>query len=196
MIAKIALAAIVAFGFVATLPGCASKNAPLALLPAKVRPATDITGASYAAADALMAQLKPALDAETPLISATVVNLNRLDESSPLGRLIAEQVAGRLAQTGHRMLDVRLRNQIYMKRNEGELVLTREVRDIAKQHNARAIVTGTYVDSSERVFVSLKVIEFETNVVMAAFDYQLEKDSLVRSLMNSHGLTTTGGTVR
>ena len=186
MIGKAALAAVIALGFGVALPGCASKSGPLTLLPAKVRPATDITGSSYAAANALMAQVKPTLELDTPIIVATVVNLNRLDESSPLGRLVAEQVAGRFAQAGHRVLEVKLRNQLYLKRNEGELVLTREVRDIAKQHNARAIVTGTYADSADRIFINLKMIEFETNVVLAAFDYQLEKDTQVRSLQTSH----------
>lgn len=196
MTGKATLAVLAALGFILALPGCASKSGPLTLQPARIRPATDITGSSYAAADALMAQVKPTLDPETPIIVATVVNLNRLDESSPLGRLIAEQVAGRFAQGGHRVLEVKLRNQLYLKRNEGELVLTREVREIAKQHNARAIVTGTYADSADRVFINLKMIEFETNVVMAAFDYQMDKDALVRSLLNAYGLSTTGGTTR
>lgn len=189
---KTTFACLLAIGLFATLPGCATKSAPVAMFPAKIRPATDITGASYAAADALMAQVKTTLDSESPIIVATVVNLNRLDESSPLGRLVAEQVASRFAQAGHRVLEVKLRNQLYMKRNEGELVLTREVRDIARQHKARAIVTGTYAESSDRIFMNLKMIEFETNVVLAAFDYQLEKDVQVRSLLNSQSLTIPG----
>ena len=76
-----------------------------------------------------------------------------------------------------------LRNDIYMKRNEGELILTREVREIARRHNARAIIAGTFTDSHDRVFVNIKVIDFETNVVVGAVDYYLERDALVRSLL-------------
>lgn len=177
---RLFLATIIACG----LSACASQDQPLRLAPARIRPATDITASSYAAADALMSQVKDNLQRETPIIVATVVNLNRLDESSPLGRLIAEQVGGRFTQAGHRIIEVKLRHQLYLKRNEGELVLTREVRDLARQHHARAIVTGTYADSADRIFVNLKMIEFDTNVVMAAFDYQMDKDMLVRSLLN------------
>ena len=147
------------------------------------RPATDITKASYMAADALISQIQPAFPPETSVIATTLVNINRLDLSAPLGRLITEQVSGRFAQKKYQMLEVKLRNDIYMKRNEGELVLTREVRDIARRHNARAIIAGTFTDRYDRVFVSIKVIDFETNVVLGAVDYFLERDDLIRSLL-------------
>lgn len=148
------------------------------------KPATDITKASYLAADALIAQIDPTFSAETPFIAATLVNINRLDASSPLGRLISEQVAARFVQKSFHVLELKLRNDIYMKRNEGELMLTREVREIARRHNAKAIIAGTFTDSYDRVFVNIKVIDFETNVVIGAVDYFLERDDLVRSLLS------------
>ena len=165
----------------ALLAACAGTEAPPAATAR--RPAVDITRVSYAAADALAAQIRPQFAPEAPLVVATLVNINRLDESSPLGRLITEQVAGRFAQGGYRVVEVKLRSQLYMKRNEGELILTREVRDIARQHNARAIVAGTYAESADRVFVNMKVIELDSNILLGAVDYQLERDALVRSLL-------------
>ena len=147
------------------------------------KPATDITKASYMAADSLISQIQPTFPPETTVIAATLVNINQLDMSSPLGRLITEQISGRFAQNKYQALEVKLRNDIYMKRNEGELILTREVREIARRHNARAIIAGTFTDSHDRVFVNIKVIDFETNVVVGAVDYYLERDALVRSLL-------------
>jgi TolB-like protein len=143
----------------------------------------DITKSSYVAADALIAQIRASIPPETSVIAATLVNINSLESSSPLGRLVTEQIAGRFVHSGYQVIEVKLRNQIYMKRNEGELVLTREVRDIAKKHNAAVIVSGTYADGKDRVFVNLKVIRLEKNIVAAAYDYTLEKDELVRSLL-------------
>ena len=148
------------------------------------KPPTDITKASYLAADALIAQIEPTFSPETPFIAATLVNINRLDTSSPLGRLISEQVMARFAQKSFHVLELKLRNDIYMKRDEGELMLTREVREIARRHNAKAIIAGTFTDSYDRVFVNIKVIDFETNVVIGAVDYFLERDDLVRSLLS------------
>ena len=174
-----------AFGILvcATVTGCA--EAPTTSVNRFApKPATDITKASYLAADALIAQIEPTFSVETPFIAATLVNINQLDTSSPLGRLISEQVAARFAQKKYHVLELKLRNDIYMKRNEGELMLTREVREIARRHNAKAIIAGTFTDGYDRVFVNLKVIDFETNVVVGAVDYYLERDELVRSLLN------------
>lgn len=166
--------------------GCAqdakkSQTPPLAMYQPK--PATDVIKASYAAADALIAQARSSLAEDSPIIVATIVNLNDLEQSSPLGRLVAEQLAARIAQSGYRVIEVKLRNNIYMKRNEGELLLTRELRDIARQHKARAVLAGTYTDSARRVFVNLKLVDLETVFVAGATDYTLEKDEVVRSLL-------------
>ena len=60
-----------------------------------------------------------------PFIVATLVNIDQLEQSSTLGRLISEQVASRMTQMGYGVLELKVRNGIYMKRNEGELLLTR-----------------------------------------------------------------------
>lgn len=170
------------------LPVAESRPAPAVAAnpptpPGKGKSGTDIIQSSYQAADSLIVQLQHVLPQDTPLIAATLVNLNRLDESSPLGRLVTEQISGRFAQHGYRAIEVKLRNQIYMKRNEGELVLTREVVDLAKKHSASAVVSGTYADSEDRVFINLKVVQIKGNVILGAVDYVLAKDPLVRSLL-------------
>ncbi|MDO8931398.1 MAG: FlgO family outer membrane protein [Rhodocyclaceae bacterium] len=174
---------ILALAIVA-LAGCAKPSPQLHVYTPK--PPTDFIKTSYGAGDALISQIAKTLPAaDSALIVATLVNINRLDESSPLGRLVAEHLAARFSQNGYRVVETKLRNQLYMKRDAGELILSREIRDVAKKHSVRAIVSGTYADSSDRVFVSLKIIEIESNVVMAAFDYALDKDKLTKSLLSS-----------
>ncbi len=172
---------------IASLAGC-SVNKPMAAPAIHVytpKPPTDMIKTSYAATDALVAQInKKNPAAESALIVATVVNINRLDESAPLGRLISEHIAARFTQSGYRVVEAKLRNQLYMKRDTGELTLTREVREIASKHSVRAIVSGTYADSADQVFISIKVIEIENNIALAAYDYAIEKDTVTKSLLN------------
>lgn len=160
------------------------KQASVVVTPYTPPAISDITRSSYDAADALIAQIRASIPPETAVITATLVNINTLESSSPLGRLVTEQISARFVHSGYQVVEVKLRNQIYLKRNEGELVLTREVRDIAKKHNAGIVVSGTYVDGKDRVFINLKVIRLEKNIVSAAHDYYLDKDALVRSLLN------------
>lgn len=142
--------------------------------------------ANYRAADALLGQVKPILARGQPLIAATVVSIDALDQSSTLGRLISEQVAGRFTQAGYQMVEMKFRNSVYVKQSQGELMLTREIKDLAKSHDAQAVIVGTYGQSNDFVFVNLKVIQPATNVVLAVHDYVLPLDSSVRTLASGH----------
>ncbi len=141
--------------------------------------------ANYEAADSLLTQLNGRLAADKPLIMATVVNIDALDQSSTLGRLVSEQISTRLAQGGLRMLEMKLRTSVYMKRQQGEMMLTREVGEVAHNHNAQAVVVGSYAETSDAVFVNIKVVHPQTNQVLAANDFVLAKDGVVRSMLMS-----------
>ena len=117
------------------------------------------------------------------LIIATLVNIDQLEQSSTLGRLISEQVASRMSQLGYGVLELKVRNGVYMKRNEGELLLTREIKEVASTHNAQAVIVGTYAESSTMVYVNLKVVNPASNIILAAYDYALPLDKQVHSLI-------------
>jgi TolB-like protein len=139
--------------------------------------------ANYKAADSLMHQLSGKLLADKPMIMATIVNIDALEQTTTLGRLISEQLSTRLAQGGLSMLEMKLRNSVYLKRNQGELMLTREIGEVATTHNAQAIVVGSYAETSDMVFINIKVIQPNTNFVMAGQDYVLAKEAIVRSML-------------
>lgn len=118
-----------------------------------------------------------------PFIVATLVNIDQLEQSSTLGRLISEQVASRMSQLGYGVLELKVRNGVYMKRNEGELLLTREIKEVASTHHAQAVIVGTYAESSTMVYVNLKVVNPATNIILAAYDYALPLDKQIHSLI-------------
>jgi len=138
---------------------------------------------NYKAADALLGQLTGKLAGDKPLIMATLVNIDALEQTTTLGRLISEQISTRLSRNHVNMLEMRLRNSVYMKRNQGEMMLTREVNDMAQAHQAQAVVVGSYAETSDMVFVNVKVIQPNTNYVLAAHDYALAKEGIVRSML-------------
>lgn len=121
--------------------------------------------------------------ANAPFIVATLVNIDQLEQSSTLGRLISEQVASRMTQMGFSVLELKVRNGVYMKRNEGELLLTREIKEVASTHNAQAVIVGTYAESATLVHVNLKVVNPATSMVIAAHDYALPLDKQISSLI-------------
>ena len=139
--------------------------------------------ANYKAAEALLSQLNGKLAADKPLIMATIVNIDALDQTSTLGRLISEQISTRMAQGGVKMLEMKLRNSVYLKRNQGELMLTREIGEVAQTHSAQAVVVGSYAETSDMVFINVKVVQPQSNFVLAGHDYVLAKEGIVRSML-------------
>jgi TolB-like protein len=148
--------------------------------------ANAFVAANYRAADALALQLRGKLEGDKPLIMATVVNIDALEQTSMLGRLVSEQLSTRMAQGGMKMLEMKLRNSVYLKRGQGELMLTREIGDVAHTHNAQAVVVGSYAETRDAIFINVKVIQPSTNLVLAGHDYVLAKEATVRSMLQSY----------
>lgn len=145
--------------------------------------ANQLTPRNYEAANALIQQAQSRLEPGRPLIVATLVNINALEESSPLGRMIAEQISGQFSRSQFSVIEMKVRNNVYVKQNVGELLLTREIKQLAQSHNAQAVIVGTYTESSQLVFINLKVIRPTDNIVLAAHDYVIPLDKVVRSLL-------------
>lgn len=146
--------------------------------------------ANYQAAEALVkAGVAPAstsnqpMAGDSPYIVATLANIDALEQSSTLGRIVSEQIANRLTQVGKQVVELKVRNGIYMKRNEGEFLLTREIKEVAAAHRAQGVIVGTYAESAGFVHISLKLVNPENSLVLAAHDYSLPLDRQVRSML-------------
>jgi TolB-like protein len=118
------------------------------------------------------------------LIVASFVNVNNLEESSSFGRIIAEQIASRLAQRGQRVVEMKLRqNSIFisegkgefmlsrdLSEGKGEFMLSRDLREISRTYNAAAVVVGTYADGGDRMYVSARMVRPTDSIVISATD--------------------------
>ena len=147
---------------------------------------TDLIEANHRAVDALLANAP--LDAQHPVMVATLVQVDRLGESSRLGRIFSEQIAGRMVQRGVRVVELKLRDSVALQRDQGELLLSREVREVSQSHDAQAVVVGTYAASASALYISLKLVTPVGNTVVAAHNYAVPMDENVRVLLASGGL--------
>lgn len=139
--------------------------------------------ANYTGVDALLSSARLPLDKSLPLVVATLVNVDALTESSRFGRALSEQIGARFTKLGYAVVELKLRENIFVKQSEGELLLSREVKDISLNHKAQAVVVGTYAEGRDYVYVNLKLIGINDNLVIAAHDYVLPVDSNVKSLL-------------
>jgi TolB-like protein len=146
--------------------------------------------ANYKAADALLGATPVAASTSNfasasggVMLVATLADINRLEQSSALGRLITEHLSSRLAQRGRSVVEMKLRGNVFVRNDQGEFLLTREIRELAREHNANAVVVGTYTDGGTYVFVSLKLIDPANGIILSAYDYALPMDRQVRQLV-------------
>ena len=127
---------------------------------------------NYAAADQLASQLERArVRKQDPMLVATVADVTYLEGSSAFGRITSEQVASRLAQLGFNVTEVKVRGSLLVQKGSGEYILSRDVAEIASQHEAVAVVSGTYAVGAMEDMISLRAVELATRKILAGYDY-------------------------
>ncbi|QIL44441.1 hypothetical protein G7045_09305 [Acidovorax sp. HDW3] len=143
--------------------------------------ASSLVQRNHEAADKLVEGVL--LQPQLPLLVGTVVHIDHLHESSRLGRLVSEQLAARLAQRGLHVTELKLRTSALMRPEQGELLLSRELREVSQAQQAQAVVVGTYAPTAQQLFISLKLVRPQDGQILSAYDYALPMDSDVRSLL-------------
>ena len=180
------VALLVAFSL--GIVGCASWGEDDAPVRPVVRD-TNLVDASYAAADALLERAPWLKERHEPLLATTFVDINNLEISSGLGRVIGEQIGSRFAQKGFTVIEIKMRSNIFVAEGTGELMLSRSVREISQSHNAAAVITGTYAVARQSVYITARLIRATDNLVLAAYDYVLPYGPDAKALVAAQSLS-------
>ncbi len=133
----------------------------------------DILGTSHKAANALIAKAGKQLQSGRPVIAASFVSIDNLFQSSSFGRIVSQQVSSQFSNKGFAVVEMLLRKNVYIKSQSGEFLLSREIQNISAEHNAQAVIVGTYAQGRNSLFVTAKVIDAASNIVIASHDYVL-----------------------
>ncbi len=158
--------------------GCSSK-------PTQLVPETDLVKDSHQAADALMDKMQESLEFDKPLLAASFVHIDDLQNSSAFGRIIAEQVASRFIEQGYSVIEMKLRRSVFIKERAGEFMLSRQVKAISQNHDAQAVIVGTYAVAQDSVYVSARIVRATDSRIISAHDYKLPLTPDVRALIRS-----------
>lgn len=121
--------------------------------------------------------------AEAPVLVATIVNVNDLRRAAPLGRTLSEQYASHMVNNGFNVKELKLRGDVFVREESGELMLSREIKDIAKMHSASLVVVSTYSAAAQFAYVSLKLVRTDTGQIVRGHDYALPRDADVNALL-------------
>ena len=140
--------------------------------PKKINDA-NIVEKSHHAAQALINNLQWDMEAGRPLIVASFANIDNLGESSSLGRIVSQQLASQFTQKGYSVIEVLLRRSVYIKQQQGQFLLSRDVQELSREHDAQAVIVGTYAVGADNIYITAKLIRAQDSIVLAAHDYTL-----------------------
>lgn len=146
-----------------------------------------MTLVTYEAVDDLMAQAiaKDLVTDETPILVASFVDIDDLNDTSPLGLAVTEQFITRLVQLNYKVKEVRLRDYLEVSK-KGEFAMGRDSDYNSRTTKAAAIVTGTFVESGNSVIFNSRFISLKDAETEAAQDFIFEKDEQIEALLNAN----------
>ncbi|WP_051261857.1 FlgO family outer membrane protein [Desulfovibrio inopinatus] len=116
------------------------------------------------------------------------VNLNDLTQTSPLGRLMAQEVGSALVQLGYNVQEIRKGSDIVFNPKQGEFILTRDVNQLLNRGaTSTLVVAGTYTQTSQGVRFNMEVLNAWNNNVIAASSRTQAYTPAVASLIGDGG---------
>jgi len=154
----------------------------------------DLVEASYIAADSLIDEARQhgeenlkmtQFDPYKTILVASFVNIDDVQTSSTFGRIIAEQIGSRVSQRGYKVVEMKLRGNVFVQEQTGELLLSREILEISLNHDADAVIVGTYAESKYVVYVTTKLIRASDAVILASHDYSVPVGPNTKNLLKA-----------
>ncbi|QLA20532.1 FlgO family outer membrane protein [Desulfolutivibrio sulfoxidireducens] len=119
-----------------------------------------------------------------------------LEASSGLGRLMAQELATALVAWGYNVQEIRKASEIAFSRGQGEFILTRDTRALARrQVAATLVVAGTYTVLPGEVRFTMEVIDARNNNIVAMSSQSLARSPEVAALLGRGGLSEVCPTV-
>lgn len=186
------ITSIAALASAAVLAGCSSFGEPAQpVSTVRTEPTyqsaetSNFLASSQEAINNLTANVPTQSTGTGPVLVATIVNVNNTGASSPLGRTLSEVYANQMVARGFHVKEVKLRSDLYVREGTGELMLSREMRDIARSQNASMVVVGTFSPAANFTYVSLKLVRTEDSRIIAGHSYALPNYRDVTRLINA-----------
>ena len=137
-----------------------------------VYPNDRLIRANYKMADMLEHNLMQPISLNQPILVASFVNVNRLEQSSTFGHIISEQISSRFAQKGYKIIEMKLRqDSVFFKKEKGEFLLSRDCLDLSKEYDSSAVIVGTYAEGYNKLYVSARIVRVSDSEVISSWDY-------------------------
>jgi hypothetical protein len=126
------------------------------------------------------------------ILVGTVVDANQVGASAALGRMLTEQIQAGMVASRYGVIELRLREDVAIRETAGELLLSRDVQELAetkgkpKTQSVALVVMGTYSAAETVTFVHLKAIRTKDGVIESTSEFTIPNDANVRKLLGRY----------
>jgi hypothetical protein len=134
----------------------------------------DVGTLTYRAVDRLVAEA-PELGLGRPVVVGSIVEVQRVDRTTPFGNLVADLARTRLVQKGVVVSETRLRTTMLLDHKQGEMTLSHDRGSVVAPPSASGILTGTYATSDDLIYVSLKLVSLADAHIVSAVDFAVPR---------------------
>lgn len=131
----------------------------------------------------LLAGSKEPVAGELQVTVASFVNLDRMYETSALGRYLGEQMLHELQRVRVDAVDVRMMPAMQISEGHGEYVLSRNMSELNYAHHADAVVAGTYSVADGQIFVNARLLENGTGLILSSSSIVFELDGVSAAML-------------
>ena len=143
-----------------------------ALMLASCASDVDLIAVSYDLADTLIERSNGRIEPDSPIVYTPFAPVGSLEQSTMLGRILAEETASRFVQRGYPVVEVRLREGVAVKPG-GPFVLSDDAREVAQRVLAKAALVGSYAATSRYVLLNARLIDVSNGIVLASHDTEI-----------------------
>ncbi len=119
---------------------------------------------------------------ENTFIVTSFTNLNKLSETTPFGRLVAENLIHELQVRKWKVFEVRLTRDVIINET-GEFSLSRDIQKLKSMYKVGGIVTGTYSVVNGHVIVNARVIDIDSGLVASSAQAHMPTNWFTESLL-------------
>ena len=130
-------------------------------------------------AETLIAKALPPLfprQPNQPILIATPVNNDNLDDTSSFGRSFQNNIGAGFVNRGYAVKEIKLRRDMLVELHKGEFMLTRDLQEMAGKQQAQAIVVGTYALANRVMYLSIRLVSPTDQSIRAAYEDKLYLD--------------------
>jgi TolB-like protein len=138
----------------------------------------------------LVSNLQVRLDRSALIMTAPFADLHDVKNTSPLGRILAEEMGNSLTNHGYRLADTRVfMPSPYSLKEQGETALSSDPDQAGATNGLQTMLTGTYALVDGGLRISARLVQPADHAVIATASCRLRVTEEIRKLLTTSSLT-------